>query len=123
MNKHQLSLSVDEAVLQIKSFLSEKGFDIFADINHRGNATSVGLELPSSRLLLFGNPLAGTKLMQKDICASFDLPMRVAIVDEGGETYLLHNSSSDYVREHRLEGHPVLEKIDDLFAALTAHLS
>ena len=123
MNKISVPLSVEEAVDRIKSFLEKKEFEIFADIDHRLNASSVGLEMPYSRVLIFGNPLAGTKLMQKDIFMSFDMPLRLAVVEDGSKTYLLHESASDYSSQYKVEGHPVLEKVEGLFSALVAEVT
>lgn len=116
-------LSVDDAAKKITSFLQEKGFHIFADIDHQANAKSVELEMPKSRVIIFGNPLAGTKLMQKDIFISLDLPIRLAIVENNNKTHLVRLSAEDYTRQYQVEGHPVLEKIEDMFTALTAKLA
>jgi uncharacterized protein (DUF302 family) len=118
-----LSLPVDDAAEKIKSFLQEKEFHIFADIDHQANAEYVELEMPKSRVIIFGNPLAGTKLMLKDIFMSLDLPIRLAVVEKNDKTHLIHLSTEDYSRQYKVEGHPVLEKIDNMFAALTAELT
>lgn len=118
-----ISQSVAEAVAQVRQSLTEKGFTIFADIDHQANAEKVELELTEARTLIFGNPMAGTKLMQKDITMSLDLPLRLAIVNNAGQTQLVHQTSEDYTAAYQVEGHPVLEKVAGLFAALTAELS
>ena len=78
--------------------------------------------MPASRVLIFGNPIAGTKLMQKDIAMSLDLPLRLAIFDKDGKTMLLHQTSEDYSRDYAVENHPVLEKVETLFATLASEL-
>lgn len=123
MKKTSLSISVSEAADRLKASLMEKGFEIFADIDHRQNALAVDLDMPESRVLVFGNPLAGTKLMQQDIFTSFDLPLRLAVIESEGETLLLHQTATDYSNRYRVEGHVVLEKIDQLFAALAEELT
>lgn len=123
MKKVKVDLSVAESAERIKQSLQEKGFTLFCDIDHQANARSVDLELPAARALIFGNPLAGTKLMQKDIAASLDLPLRISVVEDGGDTLVVHMSTEDYCRNYQLEGHPVLEKIEQLFAALISELS
>ena len=74
MKQISLKLSVSESAERLKRSIESKGFTVFADIDHQANAESVGLDLPASRVLIFGNPVAGIKLMQKDIGMSFDLP-------------------------------------------------
>ncbi|WP_420588862.1 DUF302 domain-containing protein [Bacterioplanoides sp.] len=123
MKTTNLNLSVAEAVAHVRNSLSEKGFTIFAEIDHQANAQGVELELAEARTLIFGNPLAGTKLMQKDITMALDLPIRLALVSNGGQTQLLHQTAADYSSQYAVEGHPVLEKIEELFAALEAELS
>ena len=93
MKQVPLSLSVEEAATHLITSLQEKGFTLFCDVDHQANAESVDLALPASRVLIFGNPVAGTKLMQKDITMCFDLPLRLALVDKDGQTTLIHQTS------------------------------
>ncbi len=123
MQKVPLSVSVADAINNIKAFLATKDFEIFADIDHRANASSVDLDMPAARVLLFGNPMGGTKLMQKDIFMSFDLPIRIAVVESEGQTYLVHHNKADYSAHYQVAGHPVLDKMEGLFAALAANAS
>ena len=118
-----IKLSVSESTEHVKKSLHEKGFTVFCDIDHQSNADSVDLDLPASRALIFGNPIAGTKLMQKDITISLDLPLRLAIVDKDGQTMLIHQSAEDYCINYQVKNHPVLEKIESLFATLASELS
>ena len=118
-----LKLSVPESVDRIKESLKEKGFTLFCDVDHQANADSVDLEMPASRVLIFGNPVAGTKLMQRDIAMSLDLPLRLAIVDKDEQTMLIHQTTQDYCRNYQVENHPILEKIESLFAALASEIN
>ncbi len=115
--------SVADAAEQVLNSLKEKGFSIFADVDHQANAKSVDLEMPASRAIIFGNPIAGTKLMQADITASIDLPLRLAIVDNNGETQLIHQTVKDYTTNYQLENHPVLANVEGLFATLANELN
>ena len=123
MKQVNINHSVAEASEMIKKSLEEKGFTLFCDIDHQANARSVDLEMPASRAIIFGNPIAGTKLMQKDITASLDLPLRLAIVESDSQTLLIHQTSDDYISNYQLEGHPVLDKIEGLFTTLVDELS
>mgnify|MGYP002526817994 CR=1 FL=1 len=122
MIKTKVNLSVSESVERIKKSLQEKDFTIFYDIDHQANAIGADLEMPASRVLIFGNPVAGTKLMQKDIAMSLDLPLRLAIVDDDGETLIIHQTSEDYCRNYQVENHPVLKKVEELFATLVSEI-
>ncbi len=120
MKKVKVKSSVKDSAEHITKLLQEKGFKIFADIDHQANAQSVDLEMPESRVLIFGNPMAGTKLMQKDIAMSLDLPLRLAIVDDGGETLIVHRTAEDYCKDYEVENHPVIGKVEELFEALVS---
>jgi uncharacterized protein (DUF302 family) len=122
MKKVPLKLSVSESTEQVKTSLKGKGFTLFCDVDHQANAASVGMEMPASRVLIFGNPIAGTKLMQKDIAMSLDLPLRLAIFDNNEQTMLLHQTSEDFSRVYAVENHPVLENVETLFATLASEL-
>ena len=89
MKKTKLPLAVEVATEQLKTSLTDKGFHIFAEIDHQANAQGVDLDMGASRVLLFGNPQAGTLLMHKDIFMSLDLPLRLAVVEVGDETWLI----------------------------------
>lgn len=115
--------SVADAADQVVNSLKEKGFTIFADVDHQANALSVDLEMPAARAIIFGNPIAGTKLMQADITMSLDLPLRLAIIDNDGETQLIHQTTEDYTSRYQVKNHPKLEKAEGLFATLAAELN
>lgn len=122
MNKIKVERSVADSAEILKISLQKKGFNIFCDIDHQANANGVDIEMPASRVLIFGNPLAGTKLMQADIAMSLDLPLRLAIVEHDGATWVIHQTSEDYCRDYQVVNHPVLSKIEALFATLITEL-
>jgi uncharacterized protein (DUF302 family) len=55
--------SVDKTVEKLKAILQAKGITLFALVDHSGEAARVGLKMPPTKLLIFGNPKAGTPLM------------------------------------------------------------
>ena len=122
MKTIKVNLSVSETADHLNKSLQEKGFTIFCDIDHQANAKAVDLDMPASRVLIFGNPVAGTKLMLKDIAMSLDLPLRLAIVDNNGQTVIIHQTSKDYSNNYLVENHPVLEKIESLFSTLVSEI-
>lgn len=123
MKKTTIKPSVADAADQVVNSLKEKGFTIFADVDHQANAQSVDMEMPAARAIIFGNPMAGTKLMQADITMSLDLPLRLAIVDNDGETQLIHQTTEDYISRYQVKNHPMLGKAEGVFATLAAELN
>jgi uncharacterized protein (DUF302 family) len=59
------------------------GMTIFARIDHAAAAKSVGLDMPATMVLIYGNPKGGTPLMLAAPRVALDLPLRVLVRAEG----------------------------------------
>jgi uncharacterized protein (DUF302 family) len=58
------------------------------------------------QLLIFGNPKAGTPLMQVRQTLGLDLPLRVLVwEDEAGRVWLSYRRVESLARQHHLTGH------------------
>jgi uncharacterized protein (DUF302 family) len=68
--------SVDETVEKLKAILQAKGVTLFALVDHGGEAAKVGLKMPPTKLLIFGNPKGGTPLMLAAPSIAIDLPLK-----------------------------------------------
>jgi uncharacterized protein (DUF302 family) len=85
--------SVPETIDRIEKAVTAKGMQIFARIDHGGEAKKVGLAMRPTLLLVFGNPKGGTALMVAKPTAAIDLPMKaLAWEDEDGKVWLAYNS-------------------------------
>lgn len=113
MIKKESKHSVHKTIEKIKSILNENDIEIFAHIDHGRNGNRVNLKLPDSELLLFGNPMAGTKLMQQDINSALDLPMKIAVIEDNG-TWIIYEDSTFLEERYNFTDNPILEKIDPL---------
>ena len=72
---------------------------MFALIDHSGEAEKVGLKMPPTKLLIFGNPKAGTPLMLASPSSAIDLPLKILVWEDAqGKTWLSYNSP-EYLRE------------------------
>lgn len=111
--------SVAASVARLKAALEAKGMNVFAVIDHSAGATKAGLELPPTQLVIFGNPKAGTLLMQKAATTAIDLPMKMLIwKDADGSVYVGYNAASYLAKRHGLpDNHPVIVKITGALAA------
>lgn len=97
------SHSVDETVAKAEAFLREKNVKIFALVDHSGEAKQAGLEMRPTKLLIFGNPKAGTPLMVASPSAAIDLPLKLLIwEDADGKTWVTYNSPKYLLDRHAL---------------------
>jgi uncharacterized protein (DUF302 family) len=91
--------SVDETVDKLKAILKSKGVTLFALVDHSGEAEKVGMKMPSTKLLIFGNPKGGTPLMLAAPSAALDLPLKILIAEDSeGKVWISYNSP-EYLRE------------------------
>ncbi|MEO0684191.1 MAG: DUF302 domain-containing protein [Cyanobacteria bacterium J06649_11] len=103
--KVKSNYSVDETVQRFETIAKEQGLNIFGTVNHQSGAQSVGLELRPTQVIIFGNPRAGTPLMQCNQTAGIDLPQKALIwEDEQGQVWLGYNSPKYLSRRHNLRG-------------------
>lgn len=85
--------SVDDTVERIKALLQAKGVTLFAMVDHSGEAAKVGMSLPPTKLLIFGNPSAGTPLMAAAPSSALDLPLKILVwQDREGKAFVSYNS-------------------------------
>ena len=95
--------TVEEAVDKIKSLLVIRGITLFAVIDHSGEAESVGMKMPDTKLLVFGNPKGGTPLMLASPSVAIDLPLKLLVAeDANGRCSISYNSPQYLQQRHRL---------------------
>jgi uncharacterized protein (DUF302 family) len=76
---------------------------VFALIDHSGEAENVGMKMPPTKLLIFGNPKAGTPLMLASPSIAIDLPLKILIwQDAHGKVWLSYNSPEFLIKRHGL---------------------
>jgi uncharacterized protein (DUF302 family) len=91
--------SVDETVDKLKTILKSKGVALFALVDHSGEAEKVGLNMPPTKLLIFGNPKGGTPLMLAAPSAAIDLPLKILVAEDAqGKVWISYNSA-EYLKE------------------------
>ncbi|HTT59747.1 MAG TPA: DUF302 domain-containing protein [Acidimicrobiales bacterium] len=71
--------SVSETVSRFLDIARTKNVQIFSVIDQRAEALSVGMELRETTLIIFGDPRAGTPVMQAEPLAALDLPLKLLI--------------------------------------------
>jgi uncharacterized protein (DUF302 family)/uncharacterized membrane protein YidH (DUF202 family) len=95
--------SVDQTVEKLKNILQAKGVMLFALVDHSGEAEKVGMKMRPTKLLIFGNPKAGTPLMQAAPSIAIDLPLKILVwEDSQGRTWVSYNSPAYLQQRHGL---------------------
>jgi len=95
--------SVAETVEKLKSILQAKGVPLFALIDHGGEAEKVGMKMLPTKLLIFGNPKAGTPLMLAAPSVAIDLPLKILVwEDSQGKVWVSYNSPAYLQQRHGL---------------------
>ena len=84
--------SVADTVQRLREIAESKGLEVFAVIDHSGAAQTVGLELRDTKVVIFGSPEAGTPVMQAAPRAALDLPLKVLVWDDEGQTKVSYYS-------------------------------
>jgi uncharacterized protein (DUF302 family) len=117
--RKQSNHSVDDTVAAIQQILQAKGIALFAFVDHSGEAEKVGLQMPPTKLLIFGNPKAGTPLMLASPGIAIDLPLKILVAqDAEGKVWLSYNDPAYLTDRHGLlaEFLPVLAGVEMLAA-------
>ena len=95
--------SVDRTVQKIEELLQTKGVKLFAVVDHSGEAAAAGLHMPPTKLLIFGNPKAGTALMLASPSMAIDLPLKILVWEDGqGQVQISWNSPAWLQARHNL---------------------
>ena len=112
------SYPVRETVDRLTAAARRAGLQIFARIDHWGNAATIGMRLRPTELLIFGIPRGGTPLMLDGQTAGIDLPVKaLAWEDDQGRTWLTYNQARWIARRHGL-GAPSEASVSALEAGL-----
>jgi uncharacterized protein (DUF302 family) len=113
---------VADTVARMTGLLAAKGVKLFATIDQRAAAREVGLDLRETVLVIFGSPAAGTPVMMAAPLSALDLPLKVLIWDDEGQTKVTYYGPAALAARHHLNAGLAarLAAIDPLTDALVA---
>ena len=95
--------SVDETVTKLEGILQAKGITLFALVDHSGEAAKAGMKMRPTKLLIFGNPRAGTPVMLAAPSSAIDLPLKILVwEDDQGKVWVTYNSPTYLQTRHNL---------------------
>ena len=93
--------SVDESVQRLEALFGQKGLQVFAVIDHSGEAAKVGLKMRPTKVVIFGSPKGGTPLMVAAPTLAIDLPLKALVSeDENGKVVVSYNSPEYLQQRH-----------------------
>jgi len=103
ITKHS-SKSVAQTVDRLRRLIADRGFTVFNVIDHSGVAERVGVQMPESKLVMFGKPTVGAALMLAAPLAALDLPLKVLVwEDRNGAVSVSYNSPGFLAERHHVE--------------------
>ncbi len=125
------SVSAGEGIVQVTStrnmettysalvtaIQNNDALQLVAQLDHAANAQSIGQELDPTRLLIFGNPNAGTPLMQSGQTIGIDLPQKMLVFRKGDDVTIAYNDPAYLAERHGITGQ------DDRLAAISGALA
>jgi len=95
--------SVEETVENLKGILQVKGITLFALVDDSGEAGKAGMQMRPTKLLIFGNPKAGTPVMLAAPSSAIDLPLKILIWEDAqGKVWVTYNSPIYLQERHNL---------------------
>jgi uncharacterized protein (DUF302 family) len=91
--------SVEETLQKLQAAFVAKGMQVFAVIDHSGEAKKVGLKMRPTKVLIFGSPKGGTPLMVAAPSLAIDLPMKALVAEDAAGKVSVTYNSPEYLQE------------------------
>jgi uncharacterized protein (DUF302 family) len=98
------SVSVEATADRLVEAIENAGARVFARVDHAAGAKSIDAELEDMTLVIFGNPKIGTPILQAEPRAGLDLPNRVLIWDDNGQTAIGYLDPTHLKLRYSVEG-------------------
>jgi uncharacterized protein (DUF302 family) len=93
--------TVLETLARLEAVVESKGIPILAMIDHSGDAARAGIQMEPTKLLIFGNPKAGTPIMLASPSAGIEVPLKALVwQDKDGKVWLSYNSPAYLKQRH-----------------------
>jgi uncharacterized protein (DUF302 family) len=94
--------TVEETVSRLQDLIAARGLELFLVVDHSGAAEAAGLALRDTKVVVFGSSAAGTPVMQSAPLAALDLPLKLLVWDDAGQTKLSYWPPADLAERYRL---------------------
>ena len=98
---HKTRFSPKDTMDRLVAAIEARGITVFARVDHAAGAATVGMELRPTAVVIFGNPKAGTPLMQVNQTIGIDLPLKVLVwQDEAAATWIGYDDPATLAERH-----------------------
>src|SRR6202035_1014922 len=91
--------SVEETLRRLEAAFAAKGVQVFAVVDHSGEAGKVGLEMRPTKVVIFGSPKAGTPLMVASPILAIDLPLKALVAEDAEGKVSVTYNSPEYLKQ------------------------
>lgn len=93
---------MSETLAILTDLVTTHGLKVFGLVDHSGEAANIGQKLRDTKLLIFGSPLQGTPIMVSAPLAALDLPLKVLVWDDDGQTKISYTPPSELAARYDL---------------------
>lgn len=108
-----------DTVSRLEAQLRQRELAVATRVDHAAAAQRIGQTLRASEVLIFGNPQAGTPLMQCAPTVGIDLPMKALVwTDAGGQVWLGYNDPVYLLHRHGASGCAAAENVRRTLATI-----
>jgi uncharacterized protein (DUF302 family) len=114
-------VSVAQTIEGLRRLIADRGFTVFNVIDHSGIAERAGVQIPDSKLVMFGKPAAGAAVMLAAPLTALDIPLKVLVwQDKNGAVSVSYNSPRFLAARHHLGPglHAPFDAVESLVDAL-----
>ena len=94
--------SVADTVARFTGILDAKDLKLFSVIDQAAAAREVGQSLRETTLVIFGSPAAGTPVMAAAPLAALDLPLKILVWDDDGQTKVTYYDPAALAARHHV---------------------
>jgi uncharacterized protein (DUF302 family) len=94
--------SVAVTLAKLTELVEARGMKVFTIVDHSGEAIHNGLQLRPTKLVIFGSPISGTPVMEASPLAALDLPLKVLVWDDHGQTTISYTDPDVLAARHHL---------------------
>lgn len=116
-SRFDVTQTVNKLIDVIKT---KQGFQVFAVVDHEKNALSVSMKMPQTVLILFGNPTAGTLLMQENPLMAYELPLKILVAHKRGKAIISYRDPRWLAQTYSLYGSKILGEIDKVLKEISS---